>query len=89
MQTIYQIDKKDFGYSVAIDELYSLIGNPCFNSFNSASYPFISEGSVDIYKYDTVTVDGFVYDRTIKRTAYEQFIFYTEDNTFTSSLPLS
>ncbi len=86
MQTIYQIDKKDFGYSVAIDELYSLIGNPCFNSFNLASYPFISEGSVDIYKYDTVTVDGFVYDKTIKRTAYEQFILYTENNTFTSSL---
>ena len=79
MQTIYQIDKKDFGYAVAIDEVYSLIGNPSFVSFSvSLSDPFISEGSADLYKYDAIIRDGFVYDRTIKRTAYEQFLLYTE-----------
>ena len=87
MQKIYQIDKKDFGYSSAIDELYALIGNPSFHSFDTCSARrFISEGSVDVYKYDAITKDEFVYDKTIKRTAFEQFVLYTEDDTFTSSV---
>ena len=82
MQKIYQIDKKDFGYSSAIDELYALIGNPSFHSFDTSSARrFISEGSVDVYKYDAITKDEFVYDRTIKRTAFEQFVLYTETST--------
>ena len=82
MQKIYQIDKKDFGYSSAIDELYALIGNPSFHSFDTCSARrFISEGSVDVYKYDAITKDEFVYDRTIKRTAFEQFVLYTETST--------
>ena len=82
MQKIYKIDKKDFGYSAAIDELYALIGNPSFHSFDTCSARrFISEGSVDVYKYDAITKDEFVYDRTIKRTAFEQFVLYTETST--------
>ena len=86
MYNKYKIDKKDMGYSVAIGEIHALIGNPSFYLFDTcSSRPFISEGSVDLYKYDAIKLNEFTYNRTIKRSSFkDQFVLYTEDNTTSS-----
>ena len=86
MYNKYKIDKKDMGYSVAIGEIHALIGNPSFHLFDTcSSRPFISEGSVDLYKYDAIKLNEFTYNRTIKRSSFkDQFVLYTEDNTTSS-----
>jgi len=81
------IDKKDFGYSVAISDVYALIGNPSFESFNSSSAnPILEEGSVDVYKYNSNTSSTFIYDRTIKLSSLKEdyYALYTENNTTSS-----
>lgn len=74
------IDKKDFGYSVAIGEIYALVGNPSFESFNSSSTnPILEEGSVDVYKYNSTIDEKFVYYKTIKLSSLrDDYVLYTE-----------
>jgi len=82
------IDKKDFGYSVAISDVYALIGNPSFESFNSSSAnPILEEGSVDVYKYNSNTSSTFIYDRTIKLSSLKEdyYALYTENYTTSSN----
>lgn len=86
------IDKKDFGYSVAISDVYALIGNPSFESFNSSSTnPILEEGSVDVYKYNSNTSSTFIYDRTIKLSSLKEdyYVLYTENYTTSSIASLS
>lgn len=86
------IDKKDFGYSVAISDVYALIGNPSFESFNSSSTnPILEEGSVDVYKYNSNTSSTFIYDRTIKLSSLKEdyYALYTENYTTSSIASLS
>lgn len=85
------IDKKDFGYSVAIGDIYAIIGNPSFDSFNSSSVnPILEEGSVDVYKYDSTIEDRFKYYKTIKVSSLkDDYILYTENYTTSSIVGLA
>jgi len=80
------IDKKDFGYSVAMGDIYALIGNPSFDSFDSSSNnPILEYGSVDVYKYDSTVNNRFKYHKTIKVSSLrDDYILYTENNTTSS-----
>ena len=84
------IDKKDFGYSVAIGDIYAIIGNPSFDSFNSSSVnPILEEGSVDVYKYDSMIENRFKYYKTIKVSSLkDDYILYTENYTTSSIVGL-
>ena len=79
------MNKKDLGYSTGISERYAVIGNPSFEKFNSSSgVVVVEEGSVDVYKKDTLVSDRFLFLKTLNQNSFLDYIISTENNTTSS-----
>jgi len=57
------IINRNKGYSVSINDRFSLIGNPCFELFGTS-------GSVDVYIYNSQLSNKFFYDESLVRQTF-------------------